>query len=109
MDADIRLTLPQTMQQAVAAYHTREWAKAEQLCRSILNVQPDHVEALNLLGIMAAQTGHLEEAANLLARIVAAKPGDAVAHSNYGNVLNDLKRFEDALDSYARALQINPN
>ncbi len=109
MNAEVRLTLPQAMQQAVAAYNTGDWAKAEQLSRLILSTQADHFEALNLLGIMAAQTRRSEEAAVLLARAVAARPANAQAHSNYGNVLNDLKRFEEALDAYARALRIKPD
>jgi protein O-GlcNAc transferase len=109
MTAEVGITLPQIMQQAVAAYSTGEWAKAEQLSRLILNAQADHFEALQLLGIMAAQTRRSDEAAGLLARAVAARPTDAAAHNNYGNVLYELKRFEEALAAYARALKIKPN
>jgi len=109
MNEQVTITLPQAMQYAAAAYNTGEWAKAEHLTRLILSAQADHFGALNLLGIMAAQTGRLEEAADLLGRAVAAMPTDAAAHSNYGNLLNDLKRYEDALDSYARALKIKPD
>jgi protein O-GlcNAc transferase len=109
MTGEVRLTLSHAMQQAVAAYNTGEWAKAEQLSRLILNAQSGHFEALTLLGIIAARTRRIEEAADLLGRALAAKPGDAAAHSNYGNVLKDLKRFEGALDSYERALKIKPD
>jgi predicted O-linked N-acetylglucosamine transferase (SPINDLY family) len=109
MNDEVRLTLPQAMQHAAAAYNNSEWAKAEHLTRLILNAQADHFDALNLLGIMAAQTRRPEEAADLFRRAVAARPTDAAAHSNYGNSLNDLKRFEDALDSYSRALKIKPD
>jgi predicted O-linked N-acetylglucosamine transferase (SPINDLY family) len=109
MNDEVTLTLPQAMQHAAAAYNNGEWAKAEHLTRLILNAQADHFDALNLLGIMAAQTRRPEEAADLLRRAVAARPTDAAAHSNYGNLLNDLKRFEDALDSYSRALKIKPD
>jgi predicted O-linked N-acetylglucosamine transferase (SPINDLY family) len=109
MNDEVTLTLPQAMQHAAAAYNSGEWAKAEHLTRLILNAQADHFDALNLLGIMAAQTRRPEEAADLLRRAVAARPTDAGAHSNYGNSLNDLKRFEEALDSYSRALKIKPD
>jgi predicted O-linked N-acetylglucosamine transferase (SPINDLY family) len=109
MNDEVTFTLPQAMQHAAAAYNTGEWAKAEHLTRLILNAQADHFDALNLLGIMAAQTRRLEEAADLLGRAVAARPTDAAAHSNYGNLLNELKRYEDALDSYSRALKIKPD
>ena len=104
------LTIPvgQALEAAAGAYAASDWAKAEKLCRAILLAQPDSFEALNLLGIIKAQTGHLEEAADLLKRAVAARPGDAAAHSNYGNVLCDLGRWRDALVLYERALQLDP-
>ncbi len=101
--------ISQHMQQAVRAYNRRDWAEAERLCRNILAAQGDYFDALNLLGIIAAQTQRMEEAADLLGRAVAARPGDAGAHSNYGNLLKYLRRFEEALDSYTRALQIKPD
>jgi predicted O-linked N-acetylglucosamine transferase (SPINDLY family) len=109
MNDEVTLTLPQAMQHAAAAYNSGEWAKAEHLTRLIINAEADYFDALNLLGIIAAQTRRPEEAADLFRRAVAARPTDAAAHSNYGNSLNDLKRFEEALDSYSRALKIKPD
>ena len=97
------------MQRAGAAYARGEWVEAEQECRKILAARGDYFPALNLLGIIAAQSRRTEEAADLLKRAVAANPADAAAHSNYGNVLNELKRFEDALESYERALKVRPD
>ena len=59
------------LQAAAAAYGARDWATAERLCRLILTEAPDCFEALNLLGIIQAQTLHLQEAAELLARALA--------------------------------------
>jgi protein O-GlcNAc transferase len=99
----------QAMQQAAMAYTRGEWAEAERWCRSILAARGDHFDALSLSGIIAAQMRRTAEAVSLLGRAVAAKPGDAGAHSNYGNVLKALKRFEDALGSYENALKIEPD
>jgi protein O-GlcNAc transferase len=101
--------MSQAMQEAARAYTSGQWAEAEGWCRNILAARADYFDALNLLGIIAAQTGRTEEAADLLGRSVAANPGDAGAHSNYGNVLSALQRFDDALDSYARALKLKPD
>jgi predicted O-linked N-acetylglucosamine transferase (SPINDLY family) len=104
------LTIPvsQALEAAAGAYATNNWAEAERLCRAVLRAQPDSYEALSLLGIIKAQTKHLEEAADLLKRAAAARPSAAVAHSNYGNVLCDLGRWKDALALYERALQLDP-
>jgi protein O-GlcNAc transferase len=103
------IAISQAMQQAAMAYTRGEWAEAERVCRKILAAQGEYFDALNLLGIIAAQSRRTEEAADLLGRAVSANPGDAAAHSNYGNVLRSLKRFEEALESYARALKIKPD
>ncbi len=96
------------MQQAVSFYGAGEWVRAERLCRSVLNAQAGHFEALNLLGVIAARTGHAKEAADLLGRAVAAKPADATAHLNYGNVLRSFGQFPAALTCYENALKVQP-
>jgi hypothetical protein len=40
--------------QAKTAYQTGDWTKAERLCRIILAEKSDDLDALNLLGIIAA-------------------------------------------------------
>ena len=60
--------LVQAMQQALALYSARDWVQAEQVCRSVLAAQANNFDALNLLGIMAAQTQRLPEAAELFDR-----------------------------------------
>jgi protein O-GlcNAc transferase len=101
--------LVQAVQQAWAWYSANQWTQAEQACRLVLGARPNHFDALNLLGIIAAQTGRAGEAAELLGRAVAQRRDDPVVHNNYGNVLRDLKRHEDALRSYERATKLKPN
>ncbi len=102
------LPLSQAMQDAAAAYAAGNWPQAEQLCTLILKTRADHVAALSLLAIIKAKTGHLETAAILMKRAIAAAPNNATAHNNYGNVLRDLKRFGEAIACYDRALHLEP-
>ena len=37
------------------------------------------------------------------------KPDNASAYSNLGNALKNLNRFEEALSSFDKAIEINPN
>ena len=46
----------------------------------------------NLLGIMAAQTQRLSEAAELFGRAAGLRRDDPTIHNNYGNALRDLGR-----------------
>jgi tetratricopeptide (TPR) repeat protein len=96
------------MQRALAAYQTSDWVEAERLCRSALQEEPDHFEALYLLGVMAGQAGRTHDAAELLSRAVSASPGYADAHYNRGVALGKLKRYAEALESYERAIALRP-
>jgi predicted O-linked N-acetylglucosamine transferase (SPINDLY family) len=107
--SDIASSSPAEMLRAAStAYDTRDWATAERLCRLVLVDSGDCFEALSLLGIIAAQTLRLEEAATHLARAVAARPEHATAHNNYANVLRDLGRAREAVAEYDRALTLDP-
>ena len=99
----------QAMQQAWTWYSARQWNEAEQACRLVLGARPNQFDALNLLGIIAAQTGRTQEAADLLGRAVQQRRDDPVVHNNYGNVLRDLKRHDEALKNYERATKLKPN
>lgn len=102
-------TLTQVMQQAIAAFQRGDWGEAERLGRSVLQRKADHFDALNLLGIVAAQTGRTQEAAALFGRAVAANPKDASAHNNLGNMLQELRRPQDALAIFETAIRLKPD
>jgi predicted O-linked N-acetylglucosamine transferase (SPINDLY family) len=105
----LQATLAQAMQQALALYSSRDWAKAEQVCGMIVSAQATHFDALNLLGIIAAQTQRPREAVEFLGRAAGQRRDEPTVHNNYGNVLRDLERHEEALRSYNRAIQIKPD
>lgn len=97
------------LQQAWAAFARNERAHAESLCRALLGTHADHPGALSLLGIIAAQSGRAEEAADLLGRAAARSPSEPTAHNNHGNALRGLGRNLSALDCYERALALKPD
>ena len=96
-------------QEAKTAYQRGDWIEAERMCRSILQEQPDNFDALNVLGIISAQSQRPLEAVELLSRAASVNPNNATVHSNLGNVLHNLKRHEEALESCDRALMIKPD
>jgi len=102
-------TLSQAMQQADRLYSRGQRIQAEQCCKLILKADAGYVAALNLLGIIAAQSGRTEEASELLGRAVCASPTDPYVRNNYGNALKDLMRLEDALANFDCALELMPN
>jgi predicted O-linked N-acetylglucosamine transferase (SPINDLY family) len=98
----------ETLRRAVALHQSGRLDEAATLYRSVLADNPDHVDALYFLGMVAAQRSQFTEAERLIGRALIFNPGNADAHSNYAGVLNALKRHDEALQSLDRALALNP-
>ncbi len=82
--------------------------EAERIYRQVLARNPDHPDALHLLGVLAAQRGRAEAAAALIARAIALNPAAAFYHNNLGNVLQDMGRLTESLLCYEEALRLEP-
>jgi tetratricopeptide (TPR) repeat protein len=97
------------LDQAVGLHGQGRLDEAEPLYLKILAVDPGHMDARHMLGVLRAQQGRNAEALELIAPVVAADPRNALALANLGNVLNSLERFAEALDAYDRSLALNPD
>jgi predicted O-linked N-acetylglucosamine transferase (SPINDLY family) len=83
--------------------------EAEQFYLQILQVDPNHVDALHSLGVIAGQTGRNDLAVDYLQAVLRFKPDFAAAHNNLGNVLFQQGKFPEAVASYRQALRIKPD
>src|SRR4051794_31790207 len=73
---------------------------AEPLYRKVLKLAPNHAPSLHFLGVLMAQRGKLEIAAELIGRAITADPADPSAYFNRGTVLAGLKRWNEAVGCY---------
>lgn len=94
---------------AVTMHQQGQLDLAETLYKEILQSQPLHFDALQLLATIAGQQGNAAMAVELLDRALMIKPDYAPALSNRGSALLELQRPEQALQSFERALKINPD
>ena len=95
-----------TLQRAVHYHHQGQFAQAQALYEEILKTQPQHFDALHLLGVVAAQAGNPERAIAMFERALAVDGGNATAHFNKGTALQALKQWRAALTSYERAIAL---
>ena len=107
--AEIALTVPHAMRQAINEFGGGNFEQAAALCRRILEVSGDHFEALHLLAITLNQLNRLEEALDSFDRALKVQPDHAQALNNRGIVLEGLRRPAEALGSYDRALKLRPD
>src|ERR1700686_3191509 len=84
-------------------------ADAERIFGEVLHQQPNHFDALHLLGVIACQTRRTERGVELIRKAIGLNAKVAAAHSNLGNALKNLKRLEEALASYDRAIALKPD
>ena len=95
--------------QAQALHRAGRLAAAEAGYQQVLALDPRHTDSLNFLGVLAAQTGRNEAAADLIGRAIRLRPGIADYHDNLGLVLLALGRLDDAGNCHRKALRLDPN
>ncbi len=95
--------------EALQFHRAGQLIEAEQLYRQILETQPDHPEALHLLGVAVLQRGSAEEAVSLIGKAIAIDGAKAVYHNHLGAALHRSGRMEDSLKACRTALALDPN
>ncbi len=93
---------------AVDSYEHGDFAKAEVLCRRVLNHSPRNLQATNLLGTLAAQSGRLDLAVRTLSRAAAIGGDDPVVALNMAAALTDAGQFDRAIAAYQRVIEQRP-
>ena len=103
------MNIQQLMQQAAEACQAARWQQAEKLYRQVLQQQPEHPEALFLLGALACQLGHYQAALPLLVKASQVNPGNAQCFYNIGNACKALGRLNEAGRAFQQAVRIKPD
>ncbi len=104
-----RVDLPAMLQQAIAHHQAGSLAQADTLYGQILQVQPDHADALNLSGLVAHQRGDADRALGFIARAIEVRPAEHSYYYNLGVVLQARTRAEEAAVCYRQALVLKPD
>jgi Tfp pilus assembly protein PilF len=97
------------VQEALRHHQAGQFAEAEQIYRQALATDPNHPDALHLLGMIAYQTGRGDAAVESICKAIAIKGDAASYHSNLGNVFQSQGKLAEAGACYQRALMLKPN
>jgi predicted TPR repeat methyltransferase len=96
------------LQAAIEAHKGGRLMEAEVAYRRFLQNEPGNADALNFLGMLRCQSGHPQDAADLLQRSVAADPNNPHAWLNFGNVLLLSGAKERARTAFEKATELAP-
>ena len=97
------------IQDAITHHQKGQLSQAAAIYREILATQPRNADALHLLGVICAQTGNQQGAAELIGKAILENPQVASYYSNLGLALQELKQFDAAVASYDKAISLKPN
>ncbi|MBS0614628.1 MAG: aspartyl/asparaginyl beta-hydroxylase domain-containing protein, partial [Proteobacteria bacterium] len=83
--------------------------EAQRAFEQVLEQDPDHVEALNVLSLVALRNGSPDRALQMLQRAVAADPSDAMSQHHLGRVQSALGDAQAALLTHRKAVELAPH
>lgn len=104
-----QLTIQQIFDLAIQHHQSGRLSDAEPLYRQILVQQPDHAEALRMLGVLVHQAGRNDLAVDLLRHAIASKPDWPEAHYDLGVILQAGGQLDQAIAAYRQAIALKPN
>ncbi|HKQ67953.1 MAG TPA: tetratricopeptide repeat protein [Polyangiaceae bacterium] len=99
---------PDALAYAVAIHQRGHAKDASEIYEKILELVPDHADALHFLGVAKHKLGFPDEAVDLIRRSLAIAPDNASAENNLGNILRQRGRLGEAADAYRRSLDLSP-
>ena len=99
----------QALTRAQAAAQAKRFGEANGICSDLLATQPDLAPALALSGMVAAHSGDVEHAIQLLERAVSRQSGVAAWYGNLCTLYRLAYRLQDALSAGTQAVRLAPN
>jgi tetratricopeptide (TPR) repeat protein len=91
------------LQRGIACQQTGRMPEAEAIYQQLLKLAPEHIQGLNLLGMLLCQQGRFEEAEPVLQRVVGLEPSAAV-YNNLGGIRASLGDLLGAEEYFRQAL-----
>ena len=95
--------------QAIQSQKENNFKVAEKLYKKILKKHPNHLQSINLLGLLSLQTKNFEQAKQLFNKSLEINPKDSHIHNNLGIVLEKLEEPQKSIQCFQKAIEIEPN
>jgi predicted O-linked N-acetylglucosamine transferase (SPINDLY family) len=102
------VAVPQAIREAMAHHQAGRWHEAEVIYQQVLQVEPNHPDALHLLGVLASQAGMHDIAVELIRHAINVHPASAM-YFNLGNAYKAQGMLGEAVNSYRTALAHQPD
>jgi len=101
-------SLPKELVSVSSMIHEGRLYRAERLCRSFLQANQHHVEAMRLLAELGKRLQVLDDAEFLLESCVEFEPDNLLARFDYANVLHRRQKYDRALEQATLLRESDP-
>ena len=102
-------SVSELLHQGQAAYRAQRLTEARGCFEAVLAAEPQHAQAMALLGAVLAQQNDLAGARSCLSQAVTLAPADATAHGHLARVLAMGDRLQDAIFHGDQAAKLRPD
>ena len=104
-----QLSLEQAYTLVIENFNSSRYQEVERLCNAILQAEPNHVNAINVLGVVAQRVNRHDMAVELFGRAINIDPKQAYLHHNLGHSLVVLGQFAKAVAALKIASELAPD
>ena len=84
---------------AINFYENKEYDKAKKVCEDILDIQPDDLNATNLLAILNFHNKDFVQSIKFFEKAIEINPNISETYNNLGNVYYEFKQFNIAIEN----------
>jgi tetratricopeptide (TPR) repeat protein len=99
----------EAMQSGMRQHQAGQLAAAETIYRQILHEEPNHADALQLLGIIAGQRGDADAAIDLFRQSIQLRPEHPGPYRNLAPLLAKKGLLDEAIAAYKKFLELRPD
>ena len=107
--AESQLDIAVELEKAVNYLRAGQFERAGEICRTLLDMTPDHPDALHLSGLAAHGVGKAGTATTLIGRAIRSNPDIPSYYSSLGGVFRSQGDLDGAIPCYRKALELNPD
>ncbi len=103
------LDLNEALSRGVQLHQSGQLENAAQIYKAILANDPEHADAMHLLGFVSHQAGDNKTAEELISRAVQHHPETPFFHNSLGIVYESMGQYDKAINCFQIALKIKPD
>ena len=103
------MKIDKSLQSAHQYYQAGDLNQASNICKKILKVKPNNIDALHFLEMICCQLGNFDDAIRYIRKELELIPSNADVNYKLGTVLQAKGLFSEAIDYFRKAITLKPH